>query len=1205
MPNRFQSRPKGGTRTWRTFIHIFNSQNLLSMRSISPLTLFVILILTSLSPLAMHSSLDQSEMSRDASPRDLIDFEVSGIEIGNGSLDAREWINSDGSVTEYVLRDELIQINVTFTQAGTSSQPSAANGKLEIWHPVGHKVIEWSVNMTLSGLQSYRAEFYWTPNAAHSQLDDNGHLVGGIILRGVIDGGLADDNPDNDNLDREMPVAIWNDHMENGLCGDVDGDNVVDCPNQLSYGNPMWVSAGYDDDGSLSDYPDSYGHWRMDNTSSEIGERHWRISRPDAEYASNRHDLLWWGWLTPFDTCDDTGHGFGYGTLDNTVSALYANNFCRIKMRGFDYISLQMVTNAWGSMGAGDQIRMEANSANAEYFNYTSQQLSTSGDWSQLVWNMTDVHPSGDYTLAFRFDSDSSYASEGIHIDGFIMFGIQRIPEYTLDVECDDPLPNAYIVIPADPRPPSLYCNIHNNGYVDITLRLYTEVSNKSWMYGGPLRIDSNHPSDHDNNVVSKTIKALESMDTWFNLTIPDGATVQELAWHVHIGDGITNFTKHTMEFPVDVTASYSAYLTQKTLQNPAVTLLPATSGSVVMTLKNTGNQVATWNLGATFADNRWGASNLKWFNETGVEVTSIEMRINDKFELNAQLTAPDQITPGTYAVTLLASGRAPANFQTEWTIHVEVPIDHQLSLVPEIREMLAPADSALRWIEIQMVNDGNAEEAFDLSLSADWRLGLYLNAEQTLGIDPFGGDTSILLMFPMPYGIENETYQIWVHATSQIDPSYQRSVQLLLTVPETYLVEVPDLDLTEEVYRGGDDPRTLRWEIWNNGNTEDRFDISFETSHSDITVSAEGLTNGKTVWIGPGSSLNLTVSYAFGVEADGDRIVTMFAESQKAAALDQTSSDSGEAIFKVGRVGWISVTPPIGILEVNEKGTYDLTFTVSNAHSTSEQLMRADVDRTTEPELFFNVVDVRVEKDDRDFVLGPGDSRTIVIELDVNQENLDNLANNTMDFYVILAVDSDIDKVSASANVRLIKTVQEVEGTDAGFIAKLMANVVFIIAGLIAIGFVSVLTFRVIKDARAPLEEYSSLDDYSPSVSGFGGDSAIPAAPSLPAADEVANSMYGGSKEIFETAVADMPPPPLPEPEMPEPEMPEPEMPEPEIIEEVSEVEPDVETPATDSQTELPPGTPPIPEEGLPPGWTMEQWAYYGQKWLDQNKGE
>jgi len=27
----------------------------------------------------------------------------------------------------------------------------------------------------------------------------------------------------------------------------------------------------------------------------------------------------------------------------------------------------------------------------------------------------------------------------------------------------------------------------------------------------------------------------------------------------------------------------------------------------------------------------------------------------------------------------------------------------------------------------------------------------------------------------------------------------------------------------------------------------------------------------------------------------------------------------------------------------------------------------------------------------------------------------------------------------------------------------------------------------------------------------------------------------------------------------------------------------------------------PPLPPGGLPAGWTMEQWAYYGQQYIDQ----
>ena len=84
-----------------------------------------------------------------------------------------------------------------------------------------------------------------------------------------------------------------------------------------------------------------------------------------------------------------------------------------------------------------------------------------------------------EFTVAFRFDSDSSVATQGIHLDGFILFGIERVPEYTLDVECNDPLPNAYIVIPADPTP-TLGCTVKNNGYVtlhfEFTLKSQTNL---------------------------------------------------------------------------------------------------------------------------------------------------------------------------------------------------------------------------------------------------------------------------------------------------------------------------------------------------------------------------------------------------------------------------------------------------------------------------------------------------------------------------------------------------------------------------------------------------------------------------------------------------------------------------------------------------------------------------------------------------------
>jgi hypothetical protein len=66
-----------------------------------------------------------------------------------------------------------------------------------------------------------------------------------------------------------------------------------------------------------------------------------------------------------------------------------------------------------------------------------------------------------------------------------------------------------------------------------------------------------------------------------------------------------------------------------------------------------------------------------------------------------------------------------------------------------------------------------------------------------------------------------------------------------------------------------------------------------------------------------------------------------------------------------------------------------------------------------------------------------------------------------------------------------------------------------------------------------------------------------------LPASDLVANSMFGGTQQLFQQPVAPMP--------MPQPVIPQ-----------------------------APVMGPPIPASGIPAGWTMEQWQHYGQQHLD-----
>ena len=99
--------------------------------------------------------------------------------------------------------------------------------------------------------------------------------------------------------------------------------------------------------------------------------------------------------------------------------------------------------------------------------------------------------------------------------------------------------------------------------------------------------------------------------------------------------------------------------------------------------------------------------------------------------------------------------------------------------------------------------------------------------------------------------------------------------------------------------------------------------------------------------------------------------------------------------------------------------------------------------------------------------------------------------------------------------------------------------------------------------------DEISSLGGYESSL-GLPDAPTIPDAPTLPRADTTANSMYGGTQELFAQPVMATPPPPSATPE-PDP---------------------------------APSSGPPLPESGLPEGWTMEQWEHYGEEYLRRQDG-
>ncbi len=1088
------------------------------------LTLLIVMLFLPIQQLA-NEEFDHSHPSN-STAKSVTDFEVTSVDFTSTGNTLPSWQQPDGTMEEYIVRDEPLSITVTITQIGIGAQGQYADYYVNVTHPVGIPLAEFVSNVTLTGGRADAQSFTYVPNYSHSVLSDAGALSGGLLVSVEIDSGVGiDEDPLNDVLVREIPVAVMDDPLDEGWCSDVDGDGQMNCPNPPNLGL-IWMTAGYDEDGTLSTDPDDAGHWRLDysGNDSAVGSNHWRISGNDQlDYASGRIDRLHLGFRAADTACTDTGHGLGDGNLDTQISTVHDTFMCGAVLRGYQYYSMQVVTHARGEMGQGDSVSLQAVSGlNTQELNLTNMSLPVNGTWEQIIWDMSDVHPRAEYRMSYLFRSDGTGATTGIEVDGFLMFAIEKIPEYTISVDCQGDYKEgieAHAVIPVG-DPVELACGITNNGYVDITLRIYSEVTNTSWP--DLIRIDTPGTNDKDSFIVTKNIKAQTTMPAWFNLSIPASVSVESLEWHIHINDGLTNASKLDLGQPlvqyIDVQPSYSGFVDLEfnpSGGDPHLQLYPGDTGTVPLTFSNTGNQIGSWTLGGAYLDEpTWDPSLLvHWSNDLGETVDEIYTSIGEEVALIPHVSVPSDANPGIYDLRLDVNGKAPNNYPADRVIRVEVLNKFDLEIIPEFREGQIPADNMSRIVELVLINHGNSEEAFDLFVTADPSLRARLGTPSTLGIDPFGGDTTALLLLPMPYGVENETYLLRITARSQSNPLYEVQSTITLTVPSTQLVEVAELDMSEEVYRGGDEPRTLRWEVWNRGNEMDRYRLSFD--HLDDVNVQSGEDNDLTPWIPPGSSYNVTVSYSFDSGTFGERTVSMEARSDIAAQRNIVVSDSGSAIFDVGSVGWLQIFPEQALTTITEEGSYELSFSIRNLHPSYEQLVRVDIDRQSD--LFFNVFDARVDTADRDFVLDSDELRLVKVTVVINEANLRNLEDNTMDFDLTMLVDTDIDKTSSSTPLRMVKSNPIQVGPDVEEIGLTVGNYAIIAAGVIGALAILVAAFRIVRGAGGPMEEYTNFEPES--YTSF-----------LPIEDKVANSALGGAQSIFE-----QPPSPPSEPTDPE----------------------------------------------------------------------
>ena len=995
--------------------------------------LIVLLMLGSLAPMA-------SGGSDAAGGRAAVDFRVTDIRVEfqvtqNATRPLDTWNNSDFSTTEFGYRNDPHAVTITVKQAGSSLSLVIGDVTFEVWHPIGFLTFSASYSTPgLLGGQSNQMTISWQPDASHSFLSNSGDLSGGYRLRAEV----SNDTTKSSHVkEREAPIATFRDRME-------------DQSGLYTYDDLVFLPVGYDTDDTVT----GAGGFQYGSTNSKEGDAHWRVSAPGADYGSNRHDRIVLGWFNAAQDCSDYGHGLGHGNLDTPISTNYGTPFCEVNFPAYSMVTAQIVTYGWGVMGPGDELSMEMRTGGGQsvYANLSDYALTgVAGQWKRVIWNTSEDTAQQAYRLGFLLSSDESGANEGIHVDDFIIFAVDKVSNYTVTLTCDDP-PGGYSLDPGQTA--AMHCSLRNNGYSPQVLELDASISNQTWLLGGtpPISIDSTNERDHDHHVTLGSVQAQNTTDFWVNLTVPPGANVEDLTWNLSVIGGAHERAFRTVS--VRVMPSYVVDLATKTTADREMELLPAATDTSWLTLTNTGNQPASYWIRGFFEDPVFASSAVLTFvNTTDVVIPQpIALGLGETIQLGAKVVAPAEPSPSTFGFSVTAEGVSPADARDTLALSIEVPQQRAVRVAADETTLTLPADGVLRQIPLTVTNLGNSPDIYDLRVKADRLPGTSLSTLATQTLEAFDGEATIALNLPMLIGTKPDFYTIRVYAESRSGTLPATDFhQIDLIVEKTHAVEVNGPDLAGQTFRGGDRDLTMKVSIRNTGNVDDAFDLKTIADTGIESVGFVGLPTGRTTTLAPLETTNVTVAWSFADGLQGQpqlRIV--------AASTGDTAVSSLDAVtFSVGSQGRLSITAPAAALRITEEGDYEVQVSVYNLHFVAQQVA-LDIDAGD----WQSSLTARVRQQDATLQIAGNTQRSATVLIEVDRTALLNI-DGTETLTLTIVAESDVDNDEAAINIELVgiddtpptrSTMVDYFAQNSGSIAVWVIGVITVIALLIGV---------------------------------------------------------------------------------------------------------------------------------------------------------
>ena len=1137
----------------------------MNMRRLSSVTLVTLLLMQIL---ALNYVPEAEAISARGGSKD--DFSIFSIELGNESLETEVWIQPDGEEQEYLLQNDIVEVTITIFKdgpiTGTQKQTDA---KLEVVHPIGF-VIEtfyWTTELMSGGAKNENT-IVWNPQEAHSVLNTStNELTGGLILRASVN-FTNDDRNENDVMEKQVPIAVHKEIMD----GEASGTS-------LTFRPARYPAGGGD--------ADDYGSWYEDNGDSAVGNSHWRMSLPGNSYPSSAFDRLVYSFKNGNNNCNGDALDVGLSTIEQIP-------VCRKLFRSQEYISTQVHLQAWGTMSSGDNAYLEFWNGNGNFsnplesVNWDVKAINPSpipGQWKNISWDPQTVwsqnpnllNPdlllggnSWSFSLVFR--SDSSGATQGMHFDDFVQFGVSKVDGYTLTATCDNPV-GGFETVPNDLV--SWKCLVTNNGYKNVQFRAQTNITNETWMDPviPQLRLDTTNPNDNDFNVVIPPIGPFETTEVWANLSIPPGADVQIQDWEIWFTDASSanSGEKARVTTTVSINSQYSVKLTSTTNQI-ALTMNPGESKLLPFTIFNTGNLDSTYQLTSTFSEELWSGT---FQDELGNAIPSIFMLKGTSTSVNLLISAEERALPGQVNVNIRAS-RTSGDVvgDTLLTRIIDVPIFRDFDL--EASYALFSDDNGRLFVEgyaneegksilMSLYNNGNDQESYNITVTSDFPLkyrqsAAFVDTIQSPLLDEWGGSWTFFLNLPMPIGLPEGFYEVIVTATNVDDSSLSVNEVIPVEIRQTASVHV-ETDNSDQSYIPGDIAQSMTFEVTNNGNIADKFEMSLSLPQG-MNAQFTNLVSGQfTPIIDSGASYNVTVEFSFDSGVSGNLQMVVIARSD----FDDSVIASGGSTYSVGSANqYLKILPSQQVIIDNFEEEVVLEVSVRNQYSTA-QSVSMDIDYGNSSSWYKS----RIDNSDRQFVLGTGDDsvKVVTIRFEVTEDTLLNLDNPTFDSEIILWARSDTvsDAAQSPIQVQLRKIIIETnDDADAGFdfagAATWLGFIVIILGGIIV-------TVRILRSVEDDDDEYANWGQEGYQDSLTATYQSVISAPTVPSG------------------------PPASVPASMPPQATQPTIPSNPVVDST----PLIEAPAHTG--------PPLPESGLPEGWTMEQWNAYGEMWLSQNQ--